>query len=111
MNEKNLKPFKKGQSGNPKGRPVGSKNLKTVLTELLAAKDPTGEWANPIAIKLIKEAFENGNYKAIVEIIDRIEGKSREEKKVEHSGEVQHNVTQVDLDERLKKGKRKKAKC
>lgn len=26
MNTKNLKPFKKGQSGNPKGRPVGAKS-------------------------------------------------------------------------------------
>lgn len=30
--------FKKGQSGNPKGRPKGSKGLKTVLMEELAEK-------------------------------------------------------------------------
>ena len=28
--------FKKGESGNPKGRPTGSKNLKADLTEELA---------------------------------------------------------------------------
>ena len=27
--------FKKGQSGNPRGRPSGSKNLKTLLNEAL----------------------------------------------------------------------------
>lgn len=35
-NESNLKPFKKGQSGNPKGRPKGVKNLSTVIQNILA---------------------------------------------------------------------------
>lgn len=30
--------FKKGQSGNPRGRPVGTRNLKTDLTEELAER-------------------------------------------------------------------------
>jgi hypothetical protein len=33
---KNLKPWKPGQSGNPKGRRVGSKNLTTLVRELVA---------------------------------------------------------------------------
>lgn len=57
------------------GRPKGSKSLKTVLREMLAAKDPQGEWANPLAIKLLKKAVDDEDLKAIVEVIDRIEGK------------------------------------
>jgi len=33
--EDNLKPFKKGESGNPKGRIKGSKNRSTIVKELL----------------------------------------------------------------------------
>ena len=36
--------FKKGQSGNPRGRPCGSKNLKTLLSEALRAGDHHREW-------------------------------------------------------------------
>jgi len=31
----NLKPYKKGQSGNPKGRPLGSRDRRTVIWEAL----------------------------------------------------------------------------
>ena len=35
----NLVPFEKGQSGNPAGRPRGSKNKITILREMLEASD------------------------------------------------------------------------
>jgi len=54
----------------------GSKSLKVVLRELLAAQDPEGEYANPIAKKLLQLGFTKGDYRALVEIVDRIEGKT-----------------------------------
>jgi hypothetical protein len=45
-NEKNLKPaWKKGQSGNPKGRPKGSKNRSTIARKWLEVKE---KFRNPI---------------------------------------------------------------
>ena len=40
MNDKNLKPYKRGQSGNPTGRPNGSKNTKTIIAEFLDGEIP-----------------------------------------------------------------------
>ena len=68
--------FKPGETGNPNGRPKGRKNIKTMLTELLSAQDPDGEWAKLPAAQLIRQAFKDNNLRALVEILDRMEGKS-----------------------------------
>lgn len=57
------------------GRPKGSKNLKTMLVELLSSQDPDGEWAKSIAGQLIRKAFRDSDMRAMQEIIERIEGK------------------------------------
>ena len=46
--EDNLKSWKKGQSGNPKGRPKGSPNLKKLYMDLLMLEN---EVMNPITGK------------------------------------------------------------
>lgn len=38
-NEQNLKPWKPGQSGNPKGRPKGIRNFSTIIQQLLADEE------------------------------------------------------------------------
>ena len=37
-NNGNLKPFKKGESGNPNGRPKGSKNRSTIMEKWLEVR-------------------------------------------------------------------------
>ena len=44
-NEENLNPFKKGQSGNPKGRPVGRKSRSTIAKKWLETSE---KFKNPI---------------------------------------------------------------
>lgn len=77
-NEENLKPFEHGydprREGN--GRPKGSKSAKTIFRELLASQDPDGEWARPVAAKIIQKGFRGeGDLAALKEILDRTEGK------------------------------------
>lgn len=84
-NSDNIVPyqFKKNQSGNPKGRPKGSKSLTTQLKKMLAAKiknyDPItdGDVTQSIADHLINVLLSkalNGEDKAIMEILNRSDG-------------------------------------
>jgi len=87
MNDKNIIPhqFKKGQSGNPNGRPKGSLNSKTILQKFLdlktQAENPiTNELENltvaeQIHLKQVAKAIEGDLY-SYKEIIDRLEGKT-----------------------------------
>jgi hypothetical protein len=84
-NEQNLKPYKKGQSGNPKGRPIGALGSKTILQKYLnlitQAENPiTNEIENltiaeQIHLKQVAKAIEGDLY-SYKEIIDRLEGKT-----------------------------------
>ena len=47
-NEENLIPYKKGQSGNPNGRPKGSKNRSTIAKKWLQAIQET---KNPLTLE------------------------------------------------------------
>lgn len=83
MNSKqypNLKPWQPGQSGNPAGRKLGSKNVSTIVRELLEQDADTDiliaskvadftngkptSYAQAIAIAMLKKALE-GNVQAV----------------------------------------------
>lgn len=89
-----LKPaWKEGQSGNPNGRPVGSRNVSTILREMLAEIAPDEivstkfvkefckgrkkvTTADAIAARLLNEGLVKGESWAMRELIDRTEGKA-----------------------------------
>ena len=64
--------WKKGQSGNPGGRPKGSVNLTSRLRTALSKND--GQLAEVIVKVLIREAAK-GKFNHLHEILDRIDGK------------------------------------
>lgn len=72
MKEKNLIPFKPGQSGNPSGRPLGSRNRKSLLLDAIksVSKDPDKEIQDLILVGL--EQAKRGNpifWKMIVDMV------------------------------------------
>lgn len=81
----NLKPFKKGESGNPEGRPQGTRNRATVINEMLEKKTKVADPSDPsnrldvslyeaMVLGQIKSAME-GNTRAFQEIQDTLFGK------------------------------------
>jgi hypothetical protein len=73
----NLKPWKKGQSGNINGRPKSahlSKAYRAILEDVFPG-DPAGRsWADVIAERLAKAAAK-GDVQAAREMADRVEGR------------------------------------
>jgi hypothetical protein len=86
-NPQNLKPFPKGQSGNPNGRPKGVPNTATRLRRILELTNQKKNIANgkieeftvaeQMDMALIKKAL-RGDVVAYREIIDRLEGKAKQ---------------------------------
>jgi len=87
MNTHNLVPFPKGKSGNPNGRPKGTKNRTTLVRELLEMEstfnNPLTEqseklsYAEQIIIAQIAEA-RKGNVQAFKELMDSAYGKIKD---------------------------------
>lgn len=82
--------FKKGEVNNPNGRPRGSKNIKTILREVLEVpktmRSEDGEESKVsrleyICAKLVTMA-EHGDLASIDRVFDRLEGKAEQSTKV-----------------------------
>jgi hypothetical protein len=80
----NLKPFKPGQSGNPKGRPRGKRDFKTdfeIAAREVAKALGKGENPEQVYIELLKKGIASGlkgNYNFWKDIAERIYGKEVE---------------------------------
>lgn len=88
---KHLKPFKKGESGNPNGRPKGQRNYETIRREAIIAigkqnnKTPN-EIEEMLVAKGVSEALK-GDYRFYKDDLDRTHGTATSNVDVTTGGE------------------------
>jgi len=71
----------------------GSITIKSTLKKLLAGMDVDKNWSNPIIKKLLQKAMRDGDMRAVIEIMDRIEGKVSQAPLIDQSQNT--NITYV----------------
>lgn len=75
-NPQNLKPFKKGQSGNPKGRPK-LPDIRDALAKILA-EEKDGYTALDAILAKLRAMATRGDVRAAEALLDRAFGKARQ---------------------------------
>jgi len=76
-NEQNLKPFKKGQSGNPKGRPKKLPHLEELLADILG-EDKEGITAAEAILRALRAKATKGDIRAAEVLLERAYGKAKQ---------------------------------
>ena len=96
--QSNLKPFKKGQSGNPKGRPK-LPDIKAAMAKVLA-EEKDGMDALEAVLKALRTRAIKGDVRAAQELLDRGYGRSKQS--IDHTtdGEKITGFTVEVIDER-----------
>lgn len=82
-NIENLKPFKKGQSGNPAGRPRKLPGLDEMLADVMG-DEKDGVSAAEVILRKLRQMAISGNLRAAEILLERSYGKVKQP--VEHSG-------------------------
>jgi uncharacterized protein YjiS (DUF1127 family) len=72
------KPFKKGQSGNPKGRPKKLPELDALLADVLGEENANGMQAARLVLMALRKRAFAGDVRAAEVLLDRAWGKSRQ---------------------------------
>lgn len=74
----NLKPFKKGQSGNPKGRPPKLPKLDELLAKVLG-EEKDGKSAAEAILMALRAKAAKGDIRAAEVLLERGYGKSKQD--------------------------------
>jgi len=99
MNNQNLKLFKKGQSGNPKGRPPILPQINEAIANVLNEKEGAVTTLEAILRALIKKAIK-GDIKAAQLILDRAYGKPQQSFDVNHDPLTEIRIVGITFDDK-----------
>ncbi len=75
--------FKKGQSGNPKGRPPRDWTWSGLLEEAMEEQDETGESYKKIIVRKVRTLGTKGDMVAIKEMFNRMDGMPNQPTEIE----------------------------
>lgn len=75
--------FKKGQTGNPNGRPKKLPQIDTLIADILG-EEKDGTTAAEAILKKLRQMAASGNLKAAEMLLDRAYGKAKQA--IEHTG-------------------------
>lgn len=93
----NSKPFQKGQSGNPNGRPKKLPEIDKLLAEVLG-EDKEGVTAAEAILKALRAKASKGDIRAAEVLLDRAYGKAKQ------SLDIQANITEDKVTAKLPDG-------
>jgi len=103
----NPKPFVKGQSGNPNGRPKGLRNRSTVIREFFEAsmkgknpitgKDEELTVEQRVILSMLNQAINKGNTQAVNFLYDSLYGKIQDKLDVTSDQETLSNISKEEL--------------
>jgi hypothetical protein len=115
----NLKPFEKGESGNPNGRPKGAKNRSTIakywlevnqkLKNPLTNQEETMSQEDLMTLALIKKARE-GDVSAYKALMDSGYGAPKQDMDITTDGQTINTVPQIVFTSTNKKQPSKRSK-
>ncbi len=104
MSKEDLIPYKKGQSGNPNGRPKGSKNRSTIVKEILnlmvQVKDDEGndKWQSNeylIVQAMVNKAIQKGDVAAFNALYDNLYGKLKDTVDMNTTETINHDFKKL----------------
>ena len=103
------RPFKKGQSGNSKGRPKGSLSLVSLLKEELekfiktADKKERVTYAKALIRKVLKKAIVDEDIQMMKDILNRVDGMPKQAIEMDNKGGIE--IVHKYADDKKKGGK------